>query len=244
MFEQIERIPPRIKRWVITVVIIVVGIVTGFVLLKFLLPFLQTQFFGALGTTEILIALTIVLTVLTITISLAKESLKYRYSTKRQIALKAKVEGHLAIITCSFENKSKNRIYPHNFYLFIDEGQMIGNSNECGFMGFPNVLEHVNNGFDCQLGTICKQGTASCYPKELLPDNYSGVHLSYKLKHLSPKSVTYIDPGECFAEDVTVKLKQGIYRAILVSTAENQDCVCANIQFSIDSPNHQQEGSL
>ncbi|MDR3299302.1 MAG: hypothetical protein LBU43_04705 [Candidatus Accumulibacter sp.] len=226
---------PESKRFLLTASIIIGGCVLTPFLISVLLPYLKVQFLDVLDTKEILTAFAIILSGLTLTIGLASESFKYAYSAKRQIAIKANVQNDIVTIACSFENKSKNRIIPQHFCLFIDEGNY--NSQTC-FWEFADILCHVNNdGPDCELGKFCKDGGSfnGSYPSNLIKIEYTGkFHGFYHLQHLHPKSITYIDPGEYFSEDATVRLKPGVYRAILVATSKNQDCVCANIQFVVE----------
>lgn len=224
---------PKLKRFLVTFAIIMVGCLLAIFLPNALLPHLKITFLNVLDTKEILTVFAIILSILTLTIGLAKESLTYTYSAKRRIAIKANVQNDLVTITCSFENKSKDRIIPQHFCLFIDEGKY--NSTK-QFWEFADILCHVNDGLDCELGKFCKDGTFNGeYPQSLVKTDYkSCFHGFYHLQHLSPKSITYIDPGEYFSEDATVSLNPGVYRAILVATAKNQDCVCANIQFIVN----------
>jgi len=168
-----------------------------------------------------------------LTITLVRESLKYEYNTKHQIHLHAKIEHKLVTITCSFENKSKNRIYPKNFYLFIDAAKPL---TKLGCYEFPNILKHKSGEFDCELGSVCKKDVIKEYPRNIIPPECQHLyHDFYHLRHLSPDSVKFIDPGERFSEDITMLLEDGVYRAILVATAKNHDCVCAHIQFAVQT---------
>ena len=222
---------PRTKRIIaVSITVIVAALVTA-LLLNFV-PALNQYFLESFDTAEILTALAVVVSVLAITINIVRESIRSKYSPQRKLLVKAKVENSFVTITCSFENKGSNRIRPHHFYLFIDEGKII---DENEFVDFYNPLCHINkDSHDCQLGKICKDSVVADYPRDLITKDYENVlHKFFRLKHLAPDSITYIDPGEFFSEDITIKLAKGVYRAILVGIAKNQDCICANVHFIV-----------
>jgi len=228
---------PRFKRIASIIAIIVLSLVVGYFLLFYLIPTLSTKFTvqekqGESSVSWVITALAVIISIMAIAINLIKESLKDEYSTKHSIKLIANVHSETVIITCSFKNESKNRIYPRNFYLFIDGSRP---KDRDGLYEFCNVLEHEVGTFDCELGKKCKdKNKIAGFPLELYPEEDKNLfHKFYLLKHLSPKSVSFIDPGELFSEDVSMTLDKGIYRAILVCTATNHDCVCTNVQFVV-----------
>jgi len=228
---------PRFKRITSIIAIIVLSLVVGYILLFCLIPILSTKLIlqekqDESSVSWVITALAVIISVVTIAINLIKESLKDEYSTKHSIKLIANVHSETVIITCSFKNESKNRIYPRNFYLFIDGSKP---KDRDGLYEFHNVLEHEVGTLDCELGKKCKdKNKITGFPLDLYPEEYKKLfHKFYLLKHLSPNSVSFIDPGEMFCEDVSMTLDKGIYRAILVCTATNHDCVCTNVQFVV-----------
>jgi len=237
---------PRFKRIASIIAIIVLSLVVGYVLLFCLIPILSTKLIlqekqdessvqgkqDESSVSWVITALAVIISVVAIAINLIKESLKDEYSTKHSIKLIANVYSETVIITCSFKNESKNRIYPRNFYLFIDESKP---KDKDGLYEFHNVLEHEVGTLDCELGKKCKdKNKITGFPFDLYPEEDKKLfHKFYLLKHLSPNSVSFIDPGEMFSEDVSMTLDKGVYRAILVCTATNHDCVCTNVQFVV-----------
>jgi hypothetical protein len=63
------------------------------------------------------------------------------------------------------------------------------------------------------------------------------------LKHLSSESILFMDPGEYFREDKMLELPiQGVYRATLVFTATNADCICTTRQFIVPGQSRSESG--
>jgi hypothetical protein len=222
---------PIQKRGFFFIIIIVLSIAVACILLFWLIPLLSTKLVQ-LPTNEIITSLTVIVSIIAIAITLAKDALKYEYTTKHTIELSADVKGSIVTFTCLFKNGSRNRIYPRNFYLLID-GSL---NDKYGYFDFDNILHHEEGTLDCELGKICKgDRVLKEYPDINKPEYKDVYHNFYHLKHISPNSVSYIDPGEVFTEDITIKFDDGVYRAILVGTSRNHDCVCANTQFVVQS---------
>jgi hypothetical protein len=220
---------PVQKRGVFSILIIFLSVVVVCVLLLWLIPLLSAKLVK-LPTNEIITSLTVIVSIIAIAITLVKDALNYEYTTKHTIQLNAVVNGNIVTFTCLFKNESRNRIYPRNFYLLIDR------SHDQEHFEFDNILRHEEGTLDCELGKICKADKVLTeYPDIYDPKHKSVSRKFYHLKHISPNSVSFIDPGEVFTEDITMKFDAGVYRAIVVGTSRNHDCVCANIQFVVQS---------
>jgi hypothetical protein len=230
--ELYNKMSPVQKRVVFIVIIVVVSIAVACALLFWLIPLLSTKI-DDLQSYEIITSLTVIVSIIAIAITLVRDALRYEYTTKHTIDLSAKAKGNKVTFKCLFKNESKNRIYPRNFYLLID-GAL---PNTAGYYDFDNILHHEEGTLDCELGKKCKADEVlKKYPDINKPEYKDIYHAFYHLKHISPNSVSFIDPGEMFAEDITFKFdSDGVYRAILVGTCRNHDCMCANIQFVVQA---------
>jgi hypothetical protein len=222
---------PEGKRVFFSILIVVLSIAVACILLFVLVPLLSKKL-SDLSTYEIITSLTVIVSIIAIAITLVKDTLKNEYAAKHTISLSVKVQDDIVIFTCLFRNESRDRIKPRNFYLLID-GAL--DTDEYGNFDFANILHHQENDLDCKLGIKCKESIAlEGYPTGIYHSKYENVyHNFYHLKHISPNSVSFIDPGEVFTEDIATKFNPGVYRAILVGTSINHDCMCANIQFVV-----------
>jgi len=224
---------PTTKKIVSVLVALIVGMGIGLSFLFFFLPSLTAYFADELSTSEIIAFTAVMLSIAALTISFVREALRHEYNAKHRIRVSVKVEHKIVTLTCFFENMSKIRVYPQHFYVFIEAAPLL---SEYGVYKFPNVLEHKDCERDCSLGTICKNNSAlKEYPQQVLSKDNHGIHLVHRLQHIAPESITYIDPGENFSEDVNLILDDGVYRAILVATSKNKDCVCTQAQFVIQT---------
>lgn len=162
---------------------------------------------------------------------------KLRHIPQLNIELNVEVlYEKFAIITSKIENTGGRKVTPNNVYLFIDEGIL----KEGGNYEFPFLLKHEAGEYDCVLSEICQREKLA-YPKDLLKKEFHNIHTDcVQLRHLSSESILYVGPGESFSEDVTVELPHpGVYRAMLVFTAKDADCICSSKQFIIQ--NHQNQ---
>lgn len=238
---------PSIKRAVSVLITIVLGIVVGIGLIYLLHVLSKSKLFDKEpSTNEIIAYIAIIVSIVTITINFVRDSLKFEYKAKYKIHISARVESEYVTLTCVFENQSKIRILPKHFYLFIDRAP---ETSKNGIFYFPNILQHTSlDEFNCELCKICIKDTViNEFPLGIIPSDYvtqypdckKTYHGFYQLKHLSPDSVTFIDPGESFSEDITLCLDDGVYRAILVAVGKNVDCVCTNTQFHVQTRKRQ-----
>ena len=185
-----------------------------------------------LSTPELIAIVAVLATAVQISVQILLHSIEFRISKKTRIGLQARVEGGHARISCSFECLGRRRIIPKNIYLFLEKG--ISNGN--GLYEFPYLLKHEEGECDCILSKRCKHGGISEFPMDLVPERLRTgfAPIVVTMKHLSSESILFMDPGEHFSEDVMLELsQQGVYRATLVFTATNADCICTTRQFLV-----------
>ncbi len=208
-------------------VLLVAGIGLG--IWAFIIPY-SNQAVKSMTINEVIASATLFISLGTIVIKISENVLRQNFTAKRKISIEAKPQGDYAIITCRIENCSKKRIIPQNIYLMVEAG-----IERDGIIEFPYLLKHEEGEFDCVFASLCKQGGFTCLPDHLLEDSFKAQYRKIiKLKHLSSETIMFIDPGEEFSEDVTLKLSKGTYRATIVWTSVKEDCICGTKQFMIE----------
>lgn len=158
-----------------------------------------------------------------------------------QVLLEVHTYKELTQFSCSIANIGGGDIALGNTFLFIDQG--IFNEETSAYM-FPFLqkkflgIEGIADE-DCVACVQCKKNEA-VYPlayshiQEFYKENIPFCNC-YALPHLSSQSILYMAPNETFTEELILKLKQGVYRAILVSVPhpDSCDCICCNRCFSV-----------
>ena len=201
----------------------------GLVILVLIIPY-SNRAVKSMTINEVIASATLFISLGTIVIKISEAVLKQNFTAKRKISIETKTQGEYAIVTCRIENCSKKRIVPQNIYLMVEAG-----IEKDGIIDFPYLLKHEEGEFDCVFASLCKQGGFTCLPDHLLEDNFKAQYRKIiKLKHLSSETIMFIDPGEEFSEDVTLKLTKGIYKATIVWTSVKEDCICGTKQFIIE----------
>ncbi len=221
--------------WVI-MVIVAISVISTAVFILLVIP--KVSIYFATRTANELIAIVAVLVSM---VGVTWQIIRFRLRHVPQLRIvELDVEvlyEKFAIITSKIENTGGRKVTPNNVYLFIDEGIL----KEGGNYEFPFLLKHEGGEYDCVLSKICQQEKFA-YPKDRLKNEFHNIHTDcIQLRHLSSESILYVGPGESFSEDVTVELPHpGVYRAVLVFTAKDADCICSSRQFIIQ--NHQDQG--
>lgn len=201
----------------------------GLTILALIIPY-SNQAVKSMTINEVIASATLFISLGTIVIKISEAVLKQNFTAKRKISIETETQGEYAIVTCRIENCSKKRIVPQNIYLMVEAG-----IEKEGIIDFPYLLKHEEGEFDCVFASLCKQGGFTCLPDHLLEDNFKAQYRKIiKLKHLSSETIMFIDPGEEFSEDVTLKLSKGIYKATIVWTSVKEDCICGTKQFIIE----------
>lgn len=201
----------------------------GVIVLALIIPY-SNQAVKSMTINEVVASATLFISLGTIVVKISENVLKQNFTAKRKISIESKTQGNYAIITCRIENCSKKRIVPQNIYLMIEAG-----IEKDGIIEFPYLLKHEEGEFDCVFASLCKRGGFTCLPDHLLEDCFKAQYRKIiKLKHLSSETIMFIDPGEEFSEDVTLKLEKGIYKATIVWTSVKEDCICGTKQFIIE----------
>lgn len=232
----LDKLSPDTRRAVSVILIVLIAISAFFMLFNVVFPYVRgNSQFQSMTTAEIIASLAIIVTIVLASVNLITASLNKRYASKKQLCLEVQFAYNKVIITSTVENTGFGRITPKSFYLFIDEGIKC-NLNDVEYK-FPNILVHEGQNFDCALSRECKsnsvQGKLST---SVLGGEFENTfHTFYKLIHISPHSVMFIDPGESFSEDAIFELDPGIYRVILIGTSEEADCMCAHKIFVVSS---------
>lgn len=234
----LDKRSPDARRSINVIIIIVIAISAFFLLFDFVLPSIKnnTQF-QSMTTAEIIASLAIIVTIVLASVNLITASLNKRYSSKKQLCLDVQFVDDKIIITSTVENTGSGRITPKSFYLFIDEG-IKKTENDVIIYKFPDILVHEGCDFDCALSRECKSNSVrGRLPTSVLGDDFKDTfHTHYRLIHISPQSVMFIDPGESFSEDAIFELSIGVYRVILIGTSEEADCMCAHKIFVVSPP--------
>ena len=169
-----------------------------------------------------------------------------------QIDIHVKVlENRTVLFSASIENVGDKTIITKSSNLYIDEGIEepkgsnidINGKEEPGaiYYDFPFILEHrknVKNRPDCVLCIKCRDEKDYNYPINEIEERFKNKKLYYAnilLRHLSEKSIQYINPKEKFSEDVILQFKKsGVYRVTFIVTTDGEsDCECATKQFYI-----------
>ncbi len=216
------------KSMIIRLCAVIIIAIIGFVLWLFIVPY-SNQAVKTMSINEVIASATLFISLGTIVIKISENVLKQNFTAKRRISIDIKTQGQYSIITCGIENCSKKRIVPQNIYLMVEAGV-----EKDGMVNFPYLLKHEEGEFDCVFASLCKQGGFTCLPEHLLEPEFKQQYRKIiKLKHLSSETIMFIDPGEEFSEDVTLKLDKGIYKATIVWTSVKEDCICGTREFII-----------
>jgi len=217
------------KSTIIRLCAVVLIAVIGVTILVLIIPY-SNQAVKAMTINEVIASATLFISLGTIVIKISENILKQNFTAKRKISIESKTQGNYAVITCRIENCSKKRIVPQNIYLMVEAG-----IEKDGIIEFPYLLKHEEGEFDCVFASLCKRGGFTCLPEHLLEDGFKAQYRKIiKLKHLSSETIMFIDPGEEFSEDVTLKLNKGIYKTTIVWTSVKEDCICGTKQFIIE----------
>lgn len=184
---------------------------------------------GALEINELIASITLLISLSTIVIKISEKILQQNYTSKRRILLETLTNGEYTTVTCKIENCGSKRIVPQNIYLMVEQG-----IEKEDVITFPYLLKHEEGEFDCVFANLCKKGGFSCLPEHLLQPEFKGLYRKIiKMQHLSSETILFVDPGEEFSEDITMKLKKGVYKATVVWTSVHEDCICATKEFIV-----------
>lgn len=208
--------------------VITLIIVIAIILWVILIPKAQ-ELAGDLTINELIASITLLISLSTIVVKISERILRKNYSAKRRISLDVNTKGEYTTVTCKIENCSIRRIVPQNIYLMIEQGL-----EQNGVITFPYLLKHEEGEFDCVFANLCKSGGFSCLPEHLLPIEFKGLYRKIvKMQHLSSETILFVDPGEEFSEDITIKLGKGVYKATVVWTSVKEDCICTTREFVV-----------
>lgn len=184
---------------------------------------------GTLSINELIASITLLISLSTIIVKISEKILQQNYTAKRRISLEANTKNEYTTITCKIENCGTKRIVPQNIYLMVEQGK-----EKDGVVTFPYLLKHEEGEFDCVFANLCKKGGFSQLPDHLLPLEFQGLYRKIeKMKHLSSETILFLDPGEEFSEDITMKLGHGVYKATVVWTSVKEDCICTTKEFIV-----------
>ena len=208
-------------------------------ILFLLIPLVQ-RYVANYTVVEIITIITLIVTLTKCVWNIGKNILSKCNEAKKSIALRAETYSEYTVITCKIANCDTRRIKPKDIYLFIEKGMYDEND---GIVKFPFLLCHDGKSGDCSLGAICKlKDRLTQFPEHVIkePQYKNMPRWMVRLDELCQEGRHYIDPGEEFSEDVTMKLKdEGVYRATVIWTSEKDDCICACKEFVvIKAENH------
>lgn len=228
-FNDNKELSPGWKKTLIRAFVIIGFILVAYGLWVVLIPSITT-FAVKMDIKELLASITLFVSLSTVLVKVSEKVIKTNYEAKRRISLYVKTVSNYATITCSIENFGTKRIIPQNIYLLVEKG-----IEENGQVNFPYLLKHEEGEFDCVFAKQCKAGGFASIPESMLPEKFK---LSFrkiiKLEQLSKTTILFIDPGEIFSEDVTLKLEVGgIYKVTAVWTSVKEDCICTTKEFVI-----------
>ena len=228
-FNDNKELSPRWKKTLIRVAVIIGAIVVAYILWIVLIPSITTLAVG-MDIKELLASITLFISLSSILVKVSEKVIKTNNEAKRRIALSVKTVNDYATITCSIENFGTKRIVPQNIYLMVEKG-----IEENGQVYFPYLLKHEEGEFDCVFAKQCKAGGFTSIPESMLSEKFKNCFRRIiKLEQLSKTTILFIDPGEIFSEDVTLKLEAGsIYKVTAVWTSVKEDCICTTKEFVI-----------
>lgn len=180
-------------------------------------------------------AIAVVLTIVGYILSITNDLISQQMDTKLILTLSTDIVGSHVVISCSVENKGLDRIDNMHFFLFVDQPIL---KTDFGIYQSNHILKHdCNHKYNCMLSEMCKADEIDGYPTGFMIQEPSDLYYcAKKLDFLSPVSILYINPGECFSEDVVMKLNKGVYRVLLIGIygKRKQGCSCANKQFVVE----------
>lgn len=230
----LSNLSPTKRRIINLLLIIIIALGSAYVLLKYILPYIISYSgFVSMSLTEGIATIAVVVTITIAAINLISSSMNKRYASKKQLALSVKVNNSKVIITSTIENTGTGRITPKSFYLFINEGKIEPKGGYSVYK-FPNILKHECNEVDCALSKKCKEARLEKIPDEILGDDFKdALCICSLLSHISSDSVSFIDPGEIFSEDMIFELPPGVYRVILIGVTVEADCMCSHKIFVV-----------
>lgn len=184
---------------------------------------------GTLTINELIASITLLISLGTIVVKISEKILQQSYTAKRRISLDTSTKGEYTTVTCKIENCGTKRIVPQNIYLMVEQGL-----EKDGVITFPYLLKHEEGEFDCVFANLCKKGGFSCLPDHLLLTEFKGLYRKIvKMQHLSSETILFVDPGEEFSEDITMRLGTGVYKATVVWTSVKEDCICTTKEFIV-----------
>lgn len=159
-----------------------------------------------------------------------------------RVSLEIKQFDDLSIFNCILTNIGYGEIALSNTYLFIDTGVYDEGNMAYSFPFIQKKFLHLADvdDKDCIMSDYCKKSICE-YPidNEFIQEFYRKVTSKdvfskcFMLEHLSSKSILYMAPQETFNETIVLRFEKGVYRAILVSTPNNCDCMCSNQCFYV-----------
>lgn len=233
-FSNQKEFSPNAKKIVIAIVEIVIISALALFILFLLIPLVQ-KYVAKYTVVEVITIITLIITLTKCVWGIGKSILRNCNAAKKSMALTIETYNEYTIITCKIANRDTRRIKPKDIYLFVEKGVQPTANDEVA--RFPFLLCHESNNKDCELGAICKLPTRlTKFPDHVIKeDKYKcGERKVIRLDELCQEGRHYIDPGEEFSEDVTMKLKEeGVYRATVIWTSERDDCICASKEFVI-----------
>lgn len=171
-------------------------------------------------TSEAISVVALIVAVLSLFLNVSQNVFSSLSSAKQSINLDIVKEDKFVIIECSIENNGHKRIKPQNVYVFIEKGD-----EQNDRIQFPFYLKHNAEDCDCALSKVCKVGATTF----INDPHYNG----YKFEHLSCESIQFIDPGEKFNDSISLVLKEGAYRAIVIAAFIKSNCICNVKNFAV-----------
>ncbi len=224
---------PNIKKFIIAIVEIIIISAIALFILFLLIPLVQ-KYVADYTVVEIITIITLIVTLTRCVWNIGKNILNKCNEAKKSVGLTVETQGEYTIITCRIANCDTRRIKPKDIYLFVDKGLRVEDDE---IVRFPFLLCHENNSKDCALGAICKlKKRLTEFPDYVIEDKqFKNIpRWVIRLNELCQEGRHYIDPGEEFSEDVTMKFKEeGVYRVTVIWTSEKDDCICASKEFVV-----------
>lgn len=224
---------PNIKKIVIAIIEIIIVCVIALFVLFLLIPIVQ-KYVANYTVVEIITIITLIVTLTKCVWNIGRNILSKCNEAKKSVTLTVETQSEYTIITCRITNCDTRRIKPKDIYLFVDKGLQTQNDE---IVRFPFLLCHENNSKDCALGAICKlEDRLTEFPDHVIKDKqFKNIsRWVIRLDELCQEGRHYIDPGEEFSEDVTMRFNEdGVYRVTVIWTSEKDDCICASKEFVV-----------
>lgn len=251
--------PPEIKAKIVTgiligIFLILIVLIFGGLILFAYIGKIEINF-------EIIISIiAVIISLSTILFTFLDRLYKKYFSTKKTIDLNIELLSDSVICWGSISNLGHKRILNKNVYLIVskgvlenglydfglplehedDEGNISHKEDFCIYAKIMHLCD-IDRCCSCKkdLDLLIPQENFSERTKKIITRYNQQVanqtfHRLFVFKGLSKESRLFVDAGEEFSDEIVLKLKDGVYRAMMVWIPEGkEDCACSVKYFEV-----------